>query len=127
MMLLSLVGCGQRTDERAAAEPVLRSIDQLVAAGRHEKAAPLDQLRVTACGPPEACALRDRCVAAFGPMVEADRLQREARVLLDLRDPARAAEIDTKLDRATALQEQSRREIEGCLVSRHEAGERWRL
>ena len=115
--LVLTAGCGRDQAAQAEAGRVSLAIDALVAADPHEKAAPLEALEATSCSQADICAARRACLDAFQPMIDSAARVREARELLDRRDPALAPKIDARLDETQRLQDRARSLQDSCLAA----------
>jgi hypothetical protein len=126
-LALPLLACGQDQARREEAGRMVEHIDTLIMMDRREKAAALQRLQNAPCTLPDVCEARRACGEAFAPVVEAARLQLEARALLDQHDPALSAQIDARLDEAEKKQAQARKLQDTCISATTQLRQAYRL
>ncbi len=123
-LALALAGCSSDEGRRAEASRLLHAVDRLVAADRAEKGPPLRELEAQPCEDPAICRAKAACVAAFRPLEESARLQREVRAAMAAGSaagegarlpPDRALELLEKTDRAEQAKRASEQQLDGCL------------
>lgn len=122
--LAAPVGCSSDSGRRAEADRVLHAVDRLVAADRSDKGPTLRALEGEPCQDPAVCHAKTACVAAFRPLEESARLQREVRAAMATGvasgegarlPPEQALELLDKTDRAEQAKQASERQVDGCL------------
>jgi len=114
----SLLGCG-RCPNRTESSRVLRDLDALIAAPNDAKAAPLQALKEAPCSAPAICDARDRCVFAFGHMVEGMRIEKQvqegiARIEREGGSKEAVDALEAELDRAERELEAAQAAIPEC-------------
>jgi hypothetical protein len=108
-------GCGDTTAEER--RQVLVRIDALrdaTGAPAAERARLVEALRLVKADEPTVLAARDRCVAAYADLVQANALEEEARAAMATGEKVDTLLLAQRLDVATKLLESSRAAMPAC-------------